>query len=127
MDIVVKGKWRFKRLNFEMHSDGYYLSEIEKIEDRETEIDYQLFSELKERVQDMLKLVQFDLNQSFWDILDKTNLKSFKIAEKSGLSILQQQELLTLQSENKRLNYLLDHFEKLEEKLGDKFKGLLKF
>jgi len=117
MDIVVKGKWRFKRLIFEMHSDGYYLSEIEKIEDRETEIDYKLFSELKERVQDMLKLVQFDLNQSFWDILDKTNLKSFKIAEKSGLSILQQQELLTLQSENKRLNYLLDHFEKLEEKL----------
>jgi Lon protease-like protein len=117
MDIVVKGKWRFKRLNFEMHSDGYYLSEVEKIEDRETEIDYNLFSELKERVKEMLKLVQFDLNQSFWDVLDKTNLKSFKIAEKSGLSILQQQELLTLQSENKRLNYLLDHFEKLEEKL----------
>jgi len=51
------------------------------------------------------------------DTLEKTNLKSFKIAEKSGLSILQQQELLNFRSENKRLSYLLDHFEKLEQKL----------
>lgn len=117
MDIVVKGKWRFRRLNFEMHSDGYYLSEVEKVDDKESEVDYNLFTELKDRVKEMLKLVQFDINQSFWDTLERTSLKSFKIAEKSGLSILQQQELLTLRSENRRLNYLLDHFEKLEEKL----------
>jgi len=67
----------------------------------------------------MLKLVNFNVNQGFWDNLEKTNLKSFKIAEKSGLSILQQQELLTIQSENKRLSYLLDHFEKLEAKLEE--------
>jgi len=119
MDIVIKGNWRFKRINFEMHADGYYLSDVKKIADKESDFDYDLFSNLKDRVKEMLKLVNFDLNQSFWDTLDKTSLKSFKIAEKSGLSILQQQELLTLQSENKRLNYLLDHFEKLEEKLQE--------
>lgn len=119
MDIVIKGKWRFKRINFEMHSDGYYLSDVKKIADKESDFDYDLFSNLKDRVKEMLKLVNFDLKESFWDSLDKTSLKSFKIAEKSGLSILQQQELLTLQSENKRLNYLLDHFEKLEEKLQE--------
>ena len=117
MDIVIKGKWRFKRQSFDMHEDGYYLSEVEKIEDKESDYDYDLFDELKDRVKDMLKLVNYDLNQSFWNTLDKTSLKSFKIAEKSGLSIVQQQELLALLSENRRLNYLLDHFEKLEEKL----------
>ena len=119
MDIVVKGNWRFKKINFEMHPDGYYLSDVEKISDKESDFDYDLFANLKDRVKEMLKLVKFDLNQSFWDSVDKSSLKSFKIAEKSGLSILQQQELLTLQSENKRLNYLLDHFEKLEEKLEE--------
>jgi Lon protease-like protein len=119
MDIVIKGNWRFKRVNFEMHSDGYFLSDVEKIADKESDFDYDLFSNLKDRVKEMLKFVNYDLNQSFWDTLDNTSLKSFKIAEKSGLSILQQQELLTLQSENKRLNYLLDHFEKLEEKLEE--------
>jgi hypothetical protein len=65
----------------------------------------------------MLKLVNFNVGQGFWEALEKTRMKSFKIAEKSGLSIVQQQELLTIPSENKRLSYLLEHFEKLEEKL----------
>ena len=119
LDIVVAGKWRFKRTDLEMHRDGYYLSEVNKIKDHDPDSDfnYNLFFALKQRVQEMLKLVNFNVNQGFWDTLEKTNLKSFKIAEKSGLSILQQQELLNFRSENKRLSYLLDHFEKLEQKL----------
>ncbi len=121
LDIVVAGKWRFKRLDLEMHRDGYYMSEVNKIKDQDadSELNYNLFFVLKQRVQEMLKLVNFNVNQGFWDTLEKTNLKSFKIAEKAGLSILQQQELLTIQSENKRLSYLLDHFEKLETKLEE--------
>jgi len=119
LDIVVAGKWRFKRTDLEMHRDGYYLSDVNKIKDHDADSDfnYNLFFALKQRVQEMLKLVNFNVNQGFWDTLEKTNLKSFKIAEKSGLSILQQQELLNFRSENKRLSYLLDHFEKLEQKL----------
>lgn len=121
LDIVVAGKWRFKRLDLEMHPDGYYLSDVNKIKDQDADSDfnYNLFFALKQRVQEMLKLVTFNVNQGFWDNLEKTNLKSFKIAEKSGLSILQQQELLTIRSENKRLSYLLDHFEKMEAKLEE--------
>ena len=119
LDIVVAGKWRLKRTDLEMHPDGYYLSDVNRIKDQETDNDfnYNLFFALKQRVQEMLKLVNFNVNQGFWDNLEKTNLKSFKIAKKSGLSILQQQELLNFRSENKRLSYLLDHFEKLEQKL----------
>lgn len=117
MDIVVKGKWRFKRLNLKMHPDGYHISEVEKVEDTDTGFDFDLFDELKSKVKEMLKLANYNLNQSFWDNLEKTKNKSFKIAEKSGLTIAQQQELLTMQSENNRLSYLLEHFEKLEERL----------
>ncbi len=120
LDIVVSGKWRFKRTNLEMHSDGYYLSEVNKLTDQDKDdVNYNLFFALKQRVQEMLKLVNFNVNKGFWEALEKTNLKSFKIAEKSGLSILQQQELLTIPSENKRLSYLLEHFGKLEEKLEE--------
>ena len=121
LDIIVTGKWRFKRMDLEMHPDGYYLSDVNRIKDQEADgdLNYNLFFTLKQRVQEMLKLVNFNVNQGFWEALEKTNLKSFKIAEKSGLSILQQQELLTIRSENKRLSYLLDHFEKLEAKLEE--------
>lgn len=121
LDIVVEGKWKFRRRNLDMHPDGYYLSDINKIfdQDSDAELNYNLFFALKHRVQEMLKLAKFNVNQGFWDNLERTNLKSFKIAEKSGLSILQQQELLIIQSENKRLSYLLEHFEKLEEKLEE--------
>lgn len=120
LDIVVSGKWRFKRINLDMHPDGYYLSEVNKINDQDKgDINYNLFFALKQRVQEMLKLVNFNVTKGFWEALEKTKLKSFKIAEKSGLSILQQQELLTISSENKRLSYLLEHFGKLEEKLEE--------
>jgi len=121
LDIVVAGKWRFKRMNIEMHPDGYYLSDVSRIKDNDSEgdLNFNLFFTLKQRVQEMLKLVNFNVNQGFWDNLEKTNLKSFKLAEKAGLSILQQQELLNFRSENKRLSYLLDHFEKLEQKLEE--------
>jgi Lon protease-like protein len=121
LDIVVAGKWRFKRMNIEMHPDGYYLSDVSRIKDNESEgdLNFNLFFTLKQRVQEMLKLVNFNVNQGFWDNLEKTNFKSFKLAEKAGLSILQQQELLIIRSENKRLSYLLDHFEKLEAKLEE--------
>jgi ATP-dependent Lon protease len=121
LDIVVAGKWRFKRIDLDMHLDGYYLSDVNKISDQESDSDlnYNLFFALKQRVKEMLKLVNFNVNQGFWENLEKTNLKSFKLAEKAGLSILQQQELLTLQSENKRISYLLEHFERLEEKLEE--------
>lgn len=121
LDIVVAGKWRFKRIDLEMHPDGYYLSAVNKIGDQEADADmnYNLFFALKQRVQEMLKHVNFNVSQGFWEALEKTKLKSFKIAEKAGLSILQQQELLNIPSENRRLSYLLEHFDRLEEKLEE--------
>ena len=87
LDIIVKGIWRFKRIDFRLHPDGYHLSEVIKLEDTDSGFDVSLFIELKDRVKEMLKLANYDLNSSFWDILEKTKIKSFKIAEKSGFQL----------------------------------------
>jgi ATP-dependent Lon protease len=117
LDIVVRGKWRFTRLDLEIHPDGYFISEIKKYDDQLPEVDPDLFIELKSKVKDILKQVNYNLNPNFWENLEKSSFKSFKIAEKSGLTLIQQQELLTIKEENKRLHYLIDHFDKLTEKL----------
>ncbi|MBT8379855.1 MAG: LON peptidase substrate-binding domain-containing protein [Ignavibacteria bacterium] len=116
-DIVVKGSWRFTRLDLEIHPDGYFMSEVKKYDDRLTKFDIDLFIELKSKVKEILTQVNYNLNPNFWEKLENSNLKSFKIAEKSGLTLVQQQELLTIKEENKRMHYLIDHFEKLTEKL----------
>jgi Lon protease-like protein len=116
-DVVVRGKWRFKRLDLEVHPDGYFTSDIEKFEDELPDFDPDLYSELKTKVKDILRQVNYDLNTTFWKSLEKASTKSFKVAEKSGLSITQQQELLLIREENERLHFLIDHFDKLAEKL----------
>jgi len=80
LDIVVAGKWRFKRTDLEMHRDGYYLSEVNKIKDHDADSDfnYNLFFALKQRVQEMLKLVNFNVNQGFWILLKKQTLSHLR-------------------------------------------------
>ena len=60
---------------------------------------------------------EIKLDESFWSNLEKTDLKSFKLAEKSGLNLKQQQNILNYQSEHERINYLLEHYEKVEKYL----------
>lgn len=117
LDIIVKGVWRFKRLNLEMHPDGYYISEVKKFDDVLPQYDPVLYNELKTKVKEIFKQVNYDLNPSFWEKLEKSSTKSFRIAEKSGLTLTQQQELLIIQEENKRLLYLINHFDKLAAQL----------
>lgn len=51
-------------------------------------------------------------------MLSKT--KAFKIAEKSGLSVEQQVELLALQDEEDRVKYLLAHLAALSKSLAER-------
>jgi len=61
--------------------------------------------------------VNFKLDNSFWDNYLHFPSKSFKIAEKSGLSLVQQQRLLSLQDENERIGFLLVHLNSIEKKI----------
>jgi len=117
LDIIIKGKDRFFRKSLNIHEDGYYISHVEKYKDVSSDISETLIDKLKSRFTDLLKKANYELDESFWRKLETAQIKSFKIAEKSGLTIIQQQDLLLLQDENKRLNYLIKHFDDLENRL----------
>jgi Lon protease-like protein len=121
MDIIVKGISRFKILKKVNHPDGYIVATIDEYSDDSDEINAVLLKELRENFEGIIKKINFDLEDSFWKNYNNTSLKSFKIAEKSGLNLKQRQKLLSLKKENERINFLLKHLTKLEKKISERF------
>lgn len=116
-DIVVYGVNRFYIQNIDVHTDGYYTADVMKFDDLNSDIDSYLIKKVQSKFKEIIEKVNFHLEESFWKNYSDTSNKSFKLAEKSGLNIIQQQELLNLQDENKRLNLLMEHLEKLDKKI----------
>ncbi len=119
MDIIVEGKKRFYMQSYEMHTDGYYVATVKEYKDKPNAPDEELIEQMQERFERIIDKVNYKLENSFWDNYYKSKIKSFKLAEKSGLSIEQQQTLLTFQQENERITFLIAHFEKLDEMLTE--------
>ena len=117
-DIIVKAVKRFQIIHTELHPAGYSIAEVEDYSDMNVEIDEELLEEIKNIFDDILDKINFQLDEAFWDNFERTEYKSFKIAEKSGLNLQQQQRLLTFQDENKRLMFLIDHFKKLDKQIN---------
>ena len=117
MDIIVTGKYRFKRLDIRLHLDGYYIAEVEEFSDITKRFDMKLLDKLKSSFNNLLNKINYDLEDSFWNKFELTPQKSFKVAEKSGLTVEQQVEIISLKEENKRLKFLLNHFTQLEKAL----------
>jgi ATP-dependent Lon protease len=118
MDIAVKSLGRFFTLNMDTHKDGYFIADVEEYHDFSSEIDPMMLEQLRSKFENIITKVEFKLDDSFWTNYISTSSKSFKIAEKSGLSLEQQQTLLTFQNENKRISFLLGHFEKLDKEIS---------
>lgn len=118
MDIVIEAQNRFFINNITTHIDGYLLADVEDYPDVQPEASPSLLDEMEEMFERILEKYDFDLEESFWTRYHDAKSKSFKIAEKSGLSLTQQQTLLTLQDENRRINFLIKHFEKLDEEIS---------
>lgn len=119
MDIVVEGNERFLINNTALHPDGYYVCQVEKYIDNNSEIDLSLIQELQTEFEEIVELANYKLEEAFWKSLKSSELKSFKVAEKSGMSYEQQQEFLILRSENERLNFLINYFNQIKEKVNN--------
>ena len=100
-----------------LHPDGYYVADVEKYDDENIMIDPRLNDELKSEFEEIVELANFKLEDAFWNNLNSAKLKSYKIAEKSGLTYEQQQELLVLKNENERLSYLINYFILIKDKV----------
>ena len=117
LDIVVQGVERFLINSTSLHPDGYYVANVEKYDDENIMIDPRLNEELKSEFEEIVELANYKLEDAFWNNLNSAKLKSYKIAEKSGLTYEQQQELLILKNENERLSYLINYFILIKDKV----------
>jgi ATP-dependent Lon protease len=117
LDIVVQGVERFLINSTSLHPDGYYVADVEKYDDENIMIDPRLNDELKSEFEEIVELANYKLEDAFWNNLNSAKLKSYKIAEKSGLTYEQQQELLILKNENERLSYLINYFILIKDKV----------
>jgi len=117
LDIVVQGVERFLINATSLHADGYYIADVEKYDDENIIVDPRLNDELQSEFEEIVELANYKLEDAFWNNLKNTNLKSYKIAEKSGLTYEQQQELLILKNENERLSYLINYFILIKDKV----------
>lgn len=118
-DIVVRGVERYYILNSFLHPDQYLLARIEPYTDALNDMDLSLYLSIKSMFLGILKKINVKLEQNFFDNLETTAYKSFKIAEKCGLRLEKQQELLTIKNENKRLYLLKDHLEHLDRYIDE--------
>lgn len=119
MDISVVGKGRFFIDNVSSHPDKYLVADVSEYKDLTSNVSPSLLIDLKSAFERIIKKTNFQLEDAFWRNYDETGLKSFKLAEKSGLSIQQQQSLITLRDENQRVNYLIEHYENLEKQISE--------
>ncbi len=118
MDILVKGIDRFFVNSTSLHPDGYYLADIEKYDDENVIVDPRLKDELQTEFEEIIELASYKLEDTFWQNLKNAELKSYKFAEKSGLTLDKQQELLMLKNENERLSFLINYFISIKNKVS---------
>jgi Lon protease-like protein len=118
LDIIVAGLYRFKVIASQHLPDGLIEAEIEEYSDEE---DFENFEALGikalDQFQQIISKTELFLSDSFWNNLSTAKKKSFKLAEKSGLNTDQQKQILVMQSESKRLQYLIKHFSKVNQYL----------
>jgi uncharacterized protein len=127
-DVVAAGVERFKCEEYWTHRDGYLEGRVVPYRDRDASVDPDLELELRLRFERLLKNVEFDLDDRFWRNYDRAPLKSFKVAEKSGLNLRQQALMLAMRRETERIGYLIEHFETVEsllEKTANRSKSIL--
>jgi Lon protease-like protein len=117
-DIIVQGINRFVLIEYHQHPDGYFEGLVDNFSDLgEITINQDSIDGLKEKFESIIKSVNFKLEDTFWENYSSSKNKSYKIAEKSGLSLEQQQKLLAIRDENKRISFIADHLENLEKQI----------
>ena len=114
MDIFVEGIERFEIITKSYNPDGYMEAAVTSFRDAHEDKNINTITEAMSKFREIINRTSIELEDSFWKKLETADLKSFKLAEKSGLSIKQQQNILGIKSENKRIEYLLEHFKKIE-------------
>ncbi|MCX7930803.1 MAG: LON peptidase substrate-binding domain-containing protein [Chlorobi bacterium] len=122
LDIVVVGQRRYVLRSFDTETKPYFVGTVEYLENRaDAAIDEQLYRRCAEQYNRLIERV-FSNYEEFTVSLEtvpsiKGSTPSFFMAQKAGLTLLQKQVVLSLDSENERLEFLLSHFHQLLPRL----------
>ena len=119
MDIIVDGRRRFQLHNFVEAPHPYYSGRVTWLNDHDEEVD------------DKLRLYAVDLHNKFVsvvftgivqlvDVNDIRRTRAFHLVQKSGMDLVHRQAFLAMNSENKRLQFLIQHLETLLPLLSSK-------
>lgn len=116
LDIIVEGEQRF-RLEQVYEVESYITANVELYDDAYEPADMQL----KERViTQHMKLLELAGRTVRPDLYDGVDRLSFVLAQNGGLQTAQKQEVLELETENERIQYLIQHFEALIPRVEQK-------
>jgi len=118
-DIVVEGRRRFQLHNFVEAPHPYYSGRISWVDDVDEEVDEQLRVHAVNLHNRFVKVV-FTGIVELVDIHDVRKARSFHLVQKSGMELIERQVFLAMNSENKRLQFLIQHLEALLPLLASK-------
>lgn len=109
MDIITIGVMRYKML--ETYKDKPYMrAAVEFFDDDGEPTD----PSLRQRVITLhLKFIELLQGETTIEDYDLNERVSFRVAQSAGFDVLQKQKVLEMTNENKRLELLIEHFEKI--------------
>jgi len=110
MDILVDGRRRFQLLNFVEAPHPYYSGRISWFDDIEENVDEQLRIHAVNLYNEFVKVVFTGIVQMV-EMKDVRRTRAFHLVQKSGMELIQRQVFLAMNSENKRLQFLIQHLE----------------
>ncbi len=113
LDILVEGEKRFHLKDYNKGPESYYIGEVDYFYDVEKGYDYDLLRECigsYNRIVDSMDELLVD-KLTVADIATET--PSFMLAQKSGLDLDKRQDLLTMNSENRRLALIKFHLQQI--------------
>ena len=123
MDIVTEGTKRFRLYSYDVGNDDLYRGKVEYLED-----DNQLYdkSEMNKAVENYNFLVDLAYKGSIKKIflddgtwLDGTRSVCYSMAEKCGLSLKEKQQMLEMDTEQDRLDFISTYLENVLPKLKE--------
>lgn len=112
MDIIVEGRRRYTLHNLVEAPHPYYSGSISWYEDIDKHADEDLRMRAVSLHNEFVKAVfNGAVEQVLTDDVRKT--RAFHLVQKSGLDLLQRQVFLSMNSENNRLSFLINHLESM--------------
>ncbi len=123
MDIVAEGFQRFELLHYKSGTDDYFIGKVRILEDYYDEFDKNKLDDCLKIYNEFVEIVyKGSISKIFQnDIKWKKQVRSFAfvMAEKSGMNITERQRLLETDTENDRLDIILNYLKGVYPKLKE--------